>query len=248
MAVDVLSFWKGHLRLALVTIPIRLVSAPEPGTGIRLHQADRNSHQRMRYLKVAAGSGEPAGNADIAEGVEVDPGRYVLLQEDELGGLQLDTRHTVGLPSFVKMTDLDPVFYDSPCYVLPDGDIAKEGYRVIADAPERVGVAGIGQLMIRGPEHLVALSPGAGGLMLATPRYESGIRDPARNFSGIGEGNLLRRSLGGGGEAKVKGTGLKGDRSRAVASAAKREATKRGKSDAPEVKAKPSDRRNRSGR
>jgi len=229
--------------------------------------------------------------------------------------LKLETRHTVELSSFVKMTDLDAVFYDRPYYVLPDGEIAEEGYRVIADALERAGVVGIGQLTMRGREHLVALSPRAGGLMLVTLRYASEIRDPARIFAGIGEGQLrpeltdmaikliderteafdpsryrnhyrealseliktkiagtgpvdvsggdretaptgnvvdfmeaLRRSLEGGEDVKAKGTGRKSGRSRAVASAAKREATKRGQPDAPEVKAKPSNRRNRSNR
>lgn len=195
MAADVRSFWKGHLRLALVTIPIRLVSATAPEGTVRLHQVDRISKQRIRYQKVAAESGEVVDSSDIVRGVEVEPGRYVLMSDDELDALKLSTRHTLDLTSFVHADDVDPVYYDRPYYVLPDGEIAEEGYRVIADALRQSGMIGIGQLTMRGREHLVALSANDQGLVLETLRYAKELKDPARVFAGLGEGGALRPEL-----------------------------------------------------
>jgi DNA end-binding protein Ku len=177
------SFWKGHLRLALVTIPIRLVSAVSVSGATRLNQIDRKSRQRIRYLKVAADSGQPVEARDIVKGVEIEPGRYVLLTDEDLDSLKLETRHTLDLQSFVDADEIDPIYNERPYYVLPDGDIAEEGYRVIADALGEAGKVGIGQLAMRGRENLVALRAYGGGLILETLRYAPEIRDASRTFA-----------------------------------------------------------------
>lgn len=184
------SFWKGHLRLALVTIPIRLVSASSSEGEIHFHQVDRKSKQRIRYQKIAAESGRQVQQADIVKGYEVEPGNYVLLEDEELDSLKLDTRHTVELQEFVDPCDIDPVYFDKPYYVLPDGEVAEEGYRVIRDALRATKKCGIGQLTIRGRENLVALTAYGPGLELTTLRYEAEIKDAGKVFAGIGTGKL----------------------------------------------------------
>src|SRR5690606_31686996 len=91
------TFWKGHMRLALVTIPIRLVSATTSEETISFHQVDRNTKQRIRYQKVAGESGPRVDSKDIVHGYEVEPGNYVLFEADELDALKLASRHTVEL-------------------------------------------------------------------------------------------------------------------------------------------------------
>jgi DNA end-binding protein Ku len=184
------SFWKGHLRLALVTIPIRLVSATASEDKVALHQVDRKSKQRIRYQKVAGETGRVVAQSDIVQGYELDDGNYVLFEPDELDKLKLTTRHTVELTEFVDACSIDPLYFDNPYYVLPDGDVAEEGYRIIRDALRATKKYGVGQLTIRGRENLVAMKPCGDGLMLETLRYAGEIRDADEIFSGIGTSKL----------------------------------------------------------
>jgi DNA end-binding protein Ku len=184
------SFWKGHLRLALVTIPIRLVSATASEDKIALHQVDRKSKQRIRYQKIAGETGKVVPQSDIVQGYELEDGSYVLFEPDELDKLKLTTRHTVELTEFVDACSIDPLYFENPYYVLPDGDAAEEGYRIIRDALKAAKKYGVGQLTMRGRENLIAMKPYGDGLMLETLRYESEVRDADEVFAGIGKGKL----------------------------------------------------------
>lgn len=185
MAESIRTFWKGYLRLALVAIPVRLVAAERAEATPRFHQIDRQSKQRIRYLKVGAGDRKVA-NEDIVMGYEVEPGNYVLLEKDELDAVRLETRHTIELTQFVDACDIDPVYFERPYYILPDGDVAEEGYTVIHDALRKARKVGVGQLTLRGRENLVALYAGGAGLVLDTLRYDSEIRDADEVFSSLG--------------------------------------------------------------
>jgi len=184
------SFWKGHLRLALVTIPIRLVSATAAEDKIALHQIDRKSKQRIRYQKVAGETGKVVPQSDIVQGYELDDGSYVLFEADELDKLKLSTRHTIELTEFVDACSIDPLYFDNPYYVLPDGDVAEEGYRIIRDALKSSKKYGVGQLTMRGRENLIAMKPSGEGLMVETLRYANEVRDADEVFSDIGKGKL----------------------------------------------------------
>lgn len=184
------SFWKGHLRLALVTIPIRLVSATASEDKVALHQVDRKTKQRIRYQKVAGEGGRVVPQSDIVQAYELDNGNYVLFEPDELDKLKLTTRHTVELTEFVDACSIDPLYFDNPYYVLPDGDVAEEGYRIIRDALRATKKYGVGQLTIRGRENLIAMKPCGDGLMLETLRYGSEIRDADKIFEDIGTSKL----------------------------------------------------------
>ena len=187
MAESVRTFWKGYLRLALVAIPIRLVSAERTDATPRFHQIDRNSRQRIRYIKVVPGKGE-IKKEDIVLGYEVEPGNYVLMEDSDLDAVRLESRHTIELTQFVDVRDIDPLYFERPYFVLPDGDVAEEGYRVIRDALRERKKAAIGQLTLRGKENLVALYAGGAGLVLDTLRYDKEIKDADEVFSGIGHG------------------------------------------------------------
>ncbi len=191
MRESIRTFWKGHLRLALVNIPIRLVSAERSEAEIHFHQVDRKSHKRIKYVKVAPGRGE-VKKEDIAMAYEVEPGNYVFLEDADLDNLKLATRHTVELTQFVAQDEIDPLYFERPYYVLPDGDVAEEGYRVIRDALKASKKIGIGQLTLRGRENLIALYPGGSGLVLDTLRYESELKDADEVFSGIGAGKVSK--------------------------------------------------------
>ena len=184
MAEYVRTFWKGHLRLALVSIPIRLVTAEKAEAEIHFHQVDRQSKKRIKYIKVVPGKGE-IKKEDIATAYEAEPGNYVFMDDADLENLKLKSRQVVELTQFVNASEIDPLYFDRPYYVLPDGEAAEEGYRVIRDALKLSKKVGIGQLTLRGKENLVALFPGGKGLVLDTLRYENELKDADEAFSAV---------------------------------------------------------------
>ncbi len=190
MATAARSFWKGHLRLALVTIPIRLVSATASEAKIALHQVDRKTKQRIRYQKTAGEGGRVVSQDEIVQGYKTDDGSYVLFDSEELDNLKLKTRHAVELVQFVDASEIAPIYFETPYYVLPDGDVADEGYRVIRDALQSSGKCGIGQLTMRGRENLVSLHAYEDGLLLQTLRYAEEVRSAKDIFEDIGKGKL----------------------------------------------------------
>jgi DNA end-binding protein Ku len=195
MAESIRTFWKGHLRLALVTIPVKLVSAEKAQSTPRFHQIDRKTKQRIRYQKVVPGKGEVA-KEDIVMGYEIEPGNYVLMEQDELDAVRLETRHTIELSQFVDADEIEPLYFEKPYYVLPDGEIAEEGYRVIRDALKAEKKVAIGQLTLRGRENLVALYPGGDGLVLDTLRYEEEVKNADDIFSSLGKEKSRADMLG----------------------------------------------------
>lgn len=181
--------WKGFLRLSLVTIPVRMVTATRSAGEIHFHQIDRKTNQRIRYSKVAPGRGE-VDKEDIVRGYEFEPGRYVLLDDEELDQVKLESLHTIELVQFVDACEIDPLYFEKPYYLLPDGDVAEEGFRVIRDALRRMGKVGIGQQSIRGRENLVTVHPAGEGLLLESLRYEEEIKSADEVFADIGRGKL----------------------------------------------------------
>jgi DNA end-binding protein Ku len=188
MAESVRTFWKGYLRLALVAIPVRLVAAEKTDATIRFHQVDRQSKQRIKYQKVAPGRGE-VKKEDIATAYEFEPGNYVFMEDADLENLRIASKHTIELTQFVDADQIDPIYFERPYYVLPDGDVAEEGYNTIRDALAARHKCGIGQLTLRGKENLVALYPsGEGkGMVLDVLRYRSEIKNADEVFEAIGD-------------------------------------------------------------
>jgi DNA end-binding protein Ku len=189
MAERIRTFWKGQLRLALVSIPVKLLTALEREREISFHQVHRQSKQRIRYEKVAPGVG-PIEQEDIVHGYEVEPGNYVLLEDEELDKLKLATRHMIELVQFVDACEIDPLYFERPYYLLPDGEDADEGYRVIRDALREEKKVGIGQLTLRGRENLIALKPSGKGMMLEMLRYAEEIKDADEVFEDVGASRL----------------------------------------------------------
>ena len=123
-------------------------------------------------------------------GYEVEDGKYILLEDDELDALKLKSRQTIELTQFVDACRIDPLYFDRAYFVLPDGDVAEEGYRVIREALDSAGLAGVGQLTLRGKEHLVALKPSGKGMSLETLHYQAEIKDIDSVFADIGNTRL----------------------------------------------------------
>lgn len=178
--------WRGQIRLALVSIPVEIYPATKSGKSISFHQVHEPSGQRVRYEKVVPGIG-PVDRDEIFKGYEVSKGEYVLLDPEEIEKVKLESRKTLELTQFVKLSDIDPIYYDKPYYVAPADDLAEEAFVVVRDALKKTGKVGIGQLAMRGQEYVVSLKPCGRGMVLETLRYADEVHRASSYFRDIGD-------------------------------------------------------------
>ena len=178
--------WRGHIKLALVSIPVEIFPATKAGKSIAFHQVHEPSGQRVRYEKVVPGIG-PVDRDEILKGYEVEKGEYVLLDPEEIEKVKLESRKTLELTQFVDIGDIDPIYFDKPYYVVPADDLAEEAFVVVRDALRRTKKVGVGQLAMRGQEYVVSLKPCGRGMVLETLRYADEVHKAASYFREIGD-------------------------------------------------------------
>ena len=176
--------WKGQLRLSLVTIAVELFTATKSGAKPAFHQIHAPTGKRIQYEKVAEGVG-PVDKDDIKKGYEYEKGEYVLLEDEELDAVKLETRKTLDLVQFVDEGEIPPLYFDTPYFMAPADELAEDAFRVIRDALRASKKVGIGQLALRGNEYLVAVKPCGKGLLLETLHYEEEMKEGSTFFSDI---------------------------------------------------------------
>ena len=175
-------YWTGFLKLSLVTIGVRLYTAASERERVRFHQIHEPSGERVRQQLVVPGIG-PVEREDIVKGYEYEKGRYVTVDPDDVKRLRLETTDTIDISEFVE--DIDPIYFDAPYYLVPDGSIAEEGYRVIREALRESGKIAVGQVVINGQERIIAIRPLGNGLLGNALRYQDEIRKPEDYFGSI---------------------------------------------------------------
>jgi DNA end-binding protein Ku len=188
------AYWTGQLRLSLVTIPIRLYPATSTEKRIELHQIHEPSGKRIRYQKVAPGIGV-VENEEITKGFEYEKGKYVLLNQDEIDNLKLEAKQTIELVRFVDRDDIDARYFEKPYYLLPDGDVAEEGYVVVQKALAETEKVGLGQLILRGQGNIVAIQAMGRGLLLEVLRHANEIRSADAFFKEVPELKVDKEAL-----------------------------------------------------
>jgi DNA end-binding protein Ku len=174
------AYWKGFLRLSLVSIGVELYNAVDSAAEFSLNQIHKPSGKRINYTKTVKGLGE-IDSADIVKGYEIDKDQYVILEPDEIDAIKLDSKKTVDLQQFVRIEDIDPRYFERPYYVVPADEHATEGYLVIRQALKKENKVGIGQITMGGREHLVAVGQVEKGLVMEVLRYADEIK-PAKAF------------------------------------------------------------------
>ncbi|HEX3860275.1 MAG TPA: Ku protein [Stellaceae bacterium] len=179
-------YWTGHLKLSLVTIAVRLYTATTERDRIRFHQIHEPSGERVRQQLTVPGIG-PVERDEIVKGFEYAKGQYITVDPDDIKRLRLETTDTIDIVEFVD--GIDPIYFDSPYYLVPDGSVAEEGYRVIREALEQSGKTAVGRVVINGQERVVAIRPLGTGLLGNALRYQDEIRKPEDFFGSIAEGS-----------------------------------------------------------
>lgn len=178
------AYWKGFLRLSLVSIGVQIYNAVESKSEISFRQIHKPSGRRVNYEKVVQGIGK-IENSDIAKGYEVDSDTYVLLEPEEIDAIKLESKRTIDLVQFIDAKDIDYRYFERPYYVAPADELAAEGYVVIRDALRKSGKVGLAQITIAGREWLVAVAPLEDGLVMEMLRYANELRDTSDFFGEI---------------------------------------------------------------
>ncbi len=174
------------MRLALVSIPVQLVSAVQSGARLSFHQIDEKTKKRIRYEKVAPGIGKVEAS-NIVKGFEISKGEYVFVTDEDIDKVKIEARKTIDLVQFVDHCEIDPIYFEKPYYVVPDGSLAEEAYTVLRDAMRATGKMGLGQFVMRGREYVAALKPCGRGMMLETLRFADEVRAAAPFFADVEE-------------------------------------------------------------
>ena len=169
------SIWKGHLRLSLVTIPIRVYPATDRSADIRFNQLHRACQTRIQYKKWCPHCEREVNHDEIVKGYEFERGRYVELEEEDIEKVRPESTRVVRLSRFADADAIDPLYYDTPYFLAPDGKVAAESFAVMRDALQ--GKAGIGTVAFHGRERLVAIEPREAGLVMFTLRRTDELRE-----------------------------------------------------------------------
>jgi DNA end-binding protein Ku len=180
------AYWKGQVRLALVSIPVEIYKATRSGATISFRQIHEPSGKPIKYEKVVPGIG-PVDRDEIIKGYEISKGNYVLLDDEEIEAVKLESKRTLDLVQFVDADAIDVLYFDQPYYVVPADELAEEAYVVLREALRKSRKIGLGQLAIRGQEFLVSLKPCGRGLVLETLRYADEVNKAANYFRDIGD-------------------------------------------------------------
>jgi DNA end-binding protein Ku len=181
------SLWSGTISFGLVSVPVRMVGATE-SKELRFHFLDKHDLQPIGYDKVRRDTGEHVDNDDVVRGFEVEKGRFVPLEDEDLDRLDVELTKTIDICDFVDLDEIDPIYFRKAYYLLPQ-DGAEKPYRLLVRALEETGKVAIAKIVIRNKQHLAALRPWNGVLVLETMYYADEVREPEK----VDGGGQLRK-------------------------------------------------------
>ena len=179
------AFWKGYLKLSLVTCPVAMQPAVSDSGRLRLHSLNRQTGNRLQRQYVDAVTGKPVADEDQARGYPRGEDDHVILEDDELDAVALDSTRTIDIQEFVPSGRIGWLWYDRPHFLVPDDSVAEEAFAVIRDAMRSTGTVGVARLVLYRRERAVMLAPRGRGIILWTLRYGDEVRDPADYFADI---------------------------------------------------------------
>jgi DNA end-binding protein Ku len=179
------AYWKGYLRLSLVSCPILLYPATTEREKIRFHQLHKDTGNRIRYKKVDAETGREVEQDEIVKGYEASKGHYVELEPDELEAVALESTRMIDIEQFVPKKEIDELYLGNPYYIVPDGEVGQQAFAVIREAIKQKGMVAIGRVVFTSREHIIAIEPRGKGMMGITIRYPYEVRREKDYFEDI---------------------------------------------------------------
>lgn len=179
------AYWKGYLKLSLVSCPISLFPATSEREKISFHQLHKQTGNRIRYKKVDAETGREVEADDIVKGYEVSKGEYIELDPEELEAVAIESKRVIEIDEFVPKADIDELYLNNPYYIVPDGEVGQQAFAVIREAIRKEGMVALGKVVFTSREHIIALEARGKGLMGVTLRYPYEVRNEKEYFDDI---------------------------------------------------------------
>lgn len=179
------TFWKGYLKLSLVTCPVAMSPATSEEEKLRFHTLNRATGNRVVSRYVDSVTRKPVDEDDQAKGYERGEGEYVILDDDEIEAVALESTRTIDIETFVPKESIDWIWYDTPHYLIPNDKVGEEAFAVIREAMAESDVVGISRLVMYRRERAVMLEARGKGIVLWTLRYGDEVRDAKDYFGDI---------------------------------------------------------------
>jgi DNA end-binding protein Ku len=170
------SIWKGHIRFLLVAIPVRIYNAIETAERIQFNQLHREDYGPVGYDKKCKKCGETLSNDQITKGYQYEPDRYAIVEPEDIAKIKIKTTKAVDIVGFVDASEIPTTFYDAPYYAGPDGPVSEKPYALLREVMKQTGKIGIGKVVLRDREDLVAVFPHENGLVLQKLHYPRELR------------------------------------------------------------------------
>jgi DNA end-binding protein Ku len=180
-------FWKGYMKLSLVTCPVAMAPATSEEDKVRFHVLNRRTGNRILSESVDAETGRPVEEDDEVKGYARGEHDYVLLEDEELDSIALESARTIDIETFVAADSIDSIWFDTPYYLTPDDPVGEEAYCVIRDAMRATAMVGASRLVLNRRERAVILKPRDNGIVLWTLRFGDEVREPDEYFASIRE-------------------------------------------------------------
>jgi DNA end-binding protein Ku len=179
------AYWKGYLKLSLVSCPISLFPATSERQKISFHQLNKKTGNRIRYKKVDSETGHEVDPDNVIKGYEAGKGEYIELDPEELEAVALESRRVIEIEKFVPKNEIDELYLRDPYYIVPDGEVGQQAFAVIREALRKEGMVALGKVVFTSREHVIALEARGKGLLGLTLRYPYEIRKEEDYFDDI---------------------------------------------------------------
>jgi DNA end-binding protein Ku len=189
------AYWKGYLKLSLVSCPIALYPATSEREKISFHQLNKNTGNRIKYRKVDANTGDEVEASDIIKGYEVGKGEYIEVDPDELEAIALESKRTIEIDEFVPKDQIDVLYMNNPYFIVPDGEVGAEAFAVIREAINKEGMVAVGKVVFTSREHIIALEARGKGLVGITLRYPYEVREEQDYFDDVPDPKITKDML-----------------------------------------------------
>ena len=176
--------WQGYLRLSLVSCPVALYTATARTSDVSFNMLHKQTGNRIRMIPTDPETG-PVDRSDIVKGYEIEKGRYVVVTDEEIKNVRLETTRTLDIERFVREADIDRLYWNDPYFLVPDGDMAVEAFTVIREAMAKAKKVALGRLVMHQRERLMALEPREKGILAYTIRSNREVRDAGETFDRI---------------------------------------------------------------
>jgi DNA end-binding protein Ku len=177
--------WKGFLKLSLVSCSIAMYTATSTSQRVSFNIINRKTGNRIRYDVVDAETGEEVEKEDRVKGYKLDKNDYLLLEDEELENVALESTHTIDIEEFVPVSEIDRIYLDESFYIVPQDEVAQEAFAVIREAMRKENLAGLARVVIYRRERLLLLQPRGKGLLATALRYRNEVRDEDEYFDDI---------------------------------------------------------------